>query len=103
MRISQIAIFVNAPVIHNRFFLIFRMGGCSSEKRREGKKREEKRRDEKLPRAVIINFGANPIRGVLGAALVRGGFRTRCGGSRMTHEACLKSILLKERRCVKSL
>ena len=99
MRVSKIANLVNAPVIHNHFSGYFAYVVVIREKKR----REEKRRDEKLPRAVIINFGANPIRGVLGAALVRGGFRTRCGGSRLTHEAGLKSILQKERRCVKSL
>ena len=63
MRVSKIANFVNAPVIHNHFFRIFRLRG----RNREEKSREEKRREEKLPLAAIINFGANPIRGVLGA------------------------------------
>ena len=75
MRFPTIANLVNAPVIHNDFFPDISFRGCNSrreekrreEKRREEKRREEKRRDEKLPRAAIINFGANPIRGVLGA------------------------------------
>ena len=84
MRFSNIANSVNAPVIHNNFFRIFRLRGCNprkekrreekrreekrrEEKRKEEKRREETRREEKLPRAAIINFGANPIREVLGA------------------------------------
>ena len=65
MRVSKIANLVNAPVIHNHFSGYFAyVVVIREEKRREEKRREEKRRDETLPRAAIINFGANPIRGV---------------------------------------
>ena len=51
MWVSKIENLVNAPVIHNHFSGYFAYVVVIRED----------------PRAAIINFGANPIRGVLGA------------------------------------